>query len=260
MKYIINNNIIYHDDKSELSTRHDDLSLQPLTLTLNRLLSILIENNNHVVPRETLLNRVWELHGQVASNNNLNNAVSSLRKVLAGLGEDDLIVTVPRQGFMLSANELEIVEHSGVAESLTVGRVACQAEKVVGKRRYYREICAGLLMLLIMGGGIYAWLMRDVSSLHAIKVGNIGRCEVKFLSSYYKPGVDDVDLAYLKTLLKQQEKEYCNSPATLFYYDNAPLLKNMNGQARHTYIYYCPNKKMAIEKSQCENLHEIQNF
>ncbi|WP_347299477.1 winged helix-turn-helix domain-containing protein, partial [Clostridium perfringens] len=87
MRYIINNKIKYHEDRSELVDINAELPPQPLTATLNRLLSTLVRNNNLVLSRDTLLTQVWEAHGQVASGNNLNNTISILRKMFAALGE-----------------------------------------------------------------------------------------------------------------------------------------------------------------------------
>ncbi|HFZ1934510.1 TPA: transcriptional regulator [Serratia marcescens] len=110
MRYIINNNIKYHEDRSELISLHDDIPPIVLTATLNRLLSALVRNNNLVLSRETLLTQVWEAHGQVASGNNLNNTISILRKAFSSLGEEEIIVTLPRQGFMFTASELKTTD------------------------------------------------------------------------------------------------------------------------------------------------------
>lgn len=49
MRYIINNKIKYHEDRSELVDINAELPPQPLTATLNRLLSALVRNNNLVL-------------------------------------------------------------------------------------------------------------------------------------------------------------------------------------------------------------------
>ncbi|MEL5367330.1 helix-turn-helix domain-containing protein, partial [Serratia nevei] len=81
-----------------------------LTATLNRLLALFVKNNNLVLSREHVLEKVWEEHGQVASDNNLNNSMSVLRKILATLGEEDILVTLPRQGFSFTAKEINTID------------------------------------------------------------------------------------------------------------------------------------------------------
>lgn len=72
----------------------------------SRLLSLFIKNNNKLLLRERLLNDVWVDHGLKASNNNLNNYVSGLRKSLAQFGAEEIIVTYPRQGFKFIARNI----------------------------------------------------------------------------------------------------------------------------------------------------------
>ncbi|BEU78171.1 winged helix-turn-helix domain-containing protein [Enterobacter asburiae] len=55
--------------------------------------------------REELITRVWEEFGFTPSGNNLNKAVSELRKSFQSLGEGhEFIVTVPRYGFRFEAD------------------------------------------------------------------------------------------------------------------------------------------------------------
>lgn len=52
-----------------------------------------------------MIARVWEEFGFTPSGNNLNKAVSELRKSFQSLGEGhELIVTVPRYGFRFDAD------------------------------------------------------------------------------------------------------------------------------------------------------------
>ncbi len=257
MRYIINNKIKYHEDRSELVDLNAELPPQPLTATLNRLLSALVRNNNLVLSRDTLLAQVWEAHGQVASGNNLNNTISILRKMFAALGEEDIIVTLPRQGFMFTAASLTTAD--SLAENLTepaappgVGDIA---PNVAAARRGRLKFAAIPLALLALGSGLWAWHDADYLPASTMSVGNIGRCDVRFVTSYHKPGSGDVDLERLKNLLAQHRIQ-CNEPATLFYYDSKSVMPYAAGRIRTSYFYYCPQAEMATGKVQCENYHE----
>lgn len=262
MRYIINNNIKYHEDRSELISLHDEIPPIALTATLNRLLSALVRNNNLVLSRDTLLTQVWEAHGQVASGNNLNNTISILRKAFSSLGEEEIIVTLPRQGFMFTATELKTTDSQ--AEALMARNAALVGEAapaVVPTARWMRFKRMGLggLLLLAAGSGIWAWQDSGYAPLSAMAVGNIGSCEVKFVTSYHKPGPGEVDLSRLQALL-QQKNIPCNVPATVLYYDSKFILPNAAGRFRSSYFYYCPQAKMKVGEAQCENFHENQSL
>lgn len=87
MIFHINNNVLYDEDENTLSHIDNAATKIVLLRPSARLLSLFIRNNNVLLMRERLLNDVWVEHGLKASNNNLNNYVSGLRKSLAQFGE-----------------------------------------------------------------------------------------------------------------------------------------------------------------------------
>ncbi|BEM60669.1 hypothetical protein SME22J_45300 [Serratia marcescens] len=266
MRYIINNNIKYHEDRSELVSLHDDIPPIVLTATLNRLLSALVRNNNLVISRDTLLTQVWEAHGQVASGNNLNNTISILRKMFASLGEGEIIVTLPRQGFMFTAAALETADSQAPAEQgLAVEAGQDMSDPPLGSgvgsaavRRYARFKAAGLaaLLVLALGSSIWAWCDAGYQPISTVDVGRIDSCSVRLITTYHKPAISKVDLEHLSNMLKQRPQIHCNEPATLLYYDTQTLVPNGSGRTRTSYFYYCPESQMADSKAQCESFYE----
>jgi DNA-binding winged helix-turn-helix (wHTH) protein len=257
MRYIINNNIKYHEERSELISLHDHTEPLQLTATLNRLLSALVRNNNLVLSRETLLTQVWEAHGQVASGNNLNNTISILRKMFASLGEEEIIVTLPRQGFMFTAATLKTAD--SLAEKPTEPAPAPVAVAAVSPRRVLKHLKAiGLAALFTLAAGSAAWAWQDVGYLPAstLDVGNIDNCSVRLITTFHKPAVSKVDLDHLRNMLKKRPQIQCNEPATLLYYDTQTLAPNGSGKTRTSYFYYCPLSEMADNKVQCESFYE----
>lgn len=68
-------------------------------------MKLLVIQHGNVVEREAFLREVWDERGLQGSNNSLNQYISILRKLLASLVPDaTFIVTVPKMGFMLSAD------------------------------------------------------------------------------------------------------------------------------------------------------------
>ncbi|MEN4170717.1 winged helix-turn-helix domain-containing protein [Serratia marcescens] len=259
MRYIINNKIKYHEDRSELVDLDAELPPQPLTATLNRLLSALVRNNNLVISRDTLLTQVWEAHGQVASGNNLNNTISILRKMFAAMGEDDIIVTLPRQGFMFTAASLETADSQ--AESLLETTAAVSdgvAPAIPNHAMRFKRLGLMALSIMAIGSALWAWSDSGYAPLGAISVGNIENCNVRFVTSFYGVGTAAADLPHLKTMLIKNGIQ-CQEAATVLYYDSSSVVANSVGRSRVSYLYYCPQSKMASGKAQCENIHETSS-
>jgi len=109
MKYKLNDRIIFDVDSGTLSL--SDLSDDTVTISnpSKRLLQLLIVHQGDAVSREVIFKKVWDDYGMISSNNNLNQCVSKLRRVIKALGiDEEVIVTVPKVGFMLHS-EIQIV-------------------------------------------------------------------------------------------------------------------------------------------------------
>ncbi|WP_404413217.1 transcriptional regulator [Serratia aquatilis] len=103
MRYRFNDRIIFDVDNGTLSLT--DISDDPIPISNPsiRLLLLLIAHHGDAVSREVIFKKVWDDYGMVSSNNNLNQCVSKLRRVIKALGiDDEVIVTVPKMGFVLS--------------------------------------------------------------------------------------------------------------------------------------------------------------
>ncbi|MEB4673599.1 winged helix-turn-helix domain-containing protein [Enterobacteriaceae bacterium G50] len=74
-----------------------------LSQTSNRLLKELLFHRGDILSRGEIFQSVFDRFGARASNSNLNQYISTLRKGLSELGiEKDVIITVPRVGFRIS--------------------------------------------------------------------------------------------------------------------------------------------------------------
>lgn len=105
MVYLIDMRIKYRTEDGAMWLRDDEGSLIVLTVIMNRLLSYLIEQRAQVVPRDDLLQNVWDLHGLHSSNHTLNKYISELRKQFRTFGViTECISTIPRVGFMFNGD------------------------------------------------------------------------------------------------------------------------------------------------------------
>ncbi len=87
-------------EKKVLRHRDENVALPPKATDV---LYHLIREHGELVERDRLVELVW--HDTVVEEGNLNNAVSSLRKVL---GSDGIIQTVPRRGYRFTADVREM--------------------------------------------------------------------------------------------------------------------------------------------------------
>ncbi|MFU2318762.1 winged helix-turn-helix domain-containing protein [Rahnella sp. PCH160] len=101
MKYLIDNKIEFNPDDGTLSYSPSG-DIIKLTLPASRLLEEFLVSDGRELTRDYLLETVWDRHGLQASGNNLNQYVSILRRNLAMLDCNELIVTLPKIGFRLN--------------------------------------------------------------------------------------------------------------------------------------------------------------
>lgn len=106
MKYLLADVLVYNDEEGTFShIDAPDDAHQILTGTANAVMKLLVRHHGNVVERELFFSEVWDARGVQGSNNSLNQYISILRKMLAGfVPEKPAIVTVPKKGFMLSAD------------------------------------------------------------------------------------------------------------------------------------------------------------
>lgn len=112
MKFIINKTIVFDEEQGILESASQPDETKSLSLTEIRLIRQFVNHPNLVVSRETLLIEVWEKNDLTPSLNNLNNYMSMVRRKLALLGLPDVIITIPRSGFCLKVDTVEIVDSS----------------------------------------------------------------------------------------------------------------------------------------------------
>ncbi|WP_049222367.1 winged helix-turn-helix domain-containing protein, partial [Serratia marcescens] len=162
-----------------------------------RLLLLLIAHHGEAVGRELIFKKVWDDYGMVSSNNNLNQCVSKLRRVIKNLGvEEEVIVTVPKVGFMLrdeitieSYEEAEDRHDAEPAASLPEpapeaainppsATVINRATSFFGdSRRGWLMICASVLGGILMAIAVTAYFSGSEARQESY-LGKSGNCKV----------------------------------------------------------------------------------
>ncbi|TFZ52020.1 CadC family transcriptional regulator [Serratia proteamaculans] len=204
MKYRLNDQIIFDVDTGTLSLT--EFSDDPISISnpSKRLLLLLITHHGEAVSREVIFKKVWDDYGMVSGNNNLNQCVSKLRRVIKNLGiEDEVIVTVPKVGFMLRF-EIMVESCEGAEDSFTDGdmpdispavaqpEIMTPPEKSAAtgtvyagySRRWWAIASVAAFGVIMLAVGITSYLSGSVSR-QEIYLGKANNCKV-FMSM---PGV-----------------------------------------------------------------------
>jgi DNA-binding winged helix-turn-helix (wHTH) protein len=194
MKYRLNDHIIFDVDTGTLSLA--EFSDDPISISnpSKRLLLLLITHHGEAVCREVIFKKVWDDYGMVSGNNNLNQCVSKLRRVIKNLGiDDEVIATVPKVGFMLRY-EIVVEPCDGPEDSFAdeempvVARVSEQPEIALApaaagtvyagySRRWWAIaslVTLGVIMLVV---AISSYLTNSVPR-QEIYLGKANNCKV----------------------------------------------------------------------------------
>lgn len=103
MDYLFDHSIIYHSEDGTLHSlepgAEDIVSLAPV---LNRILLLLITKQGQLITKEEFLIKVWDDYGRIGSSHTLNQYLSVLRKIFRKHLNKKGIVTISKQGYMLS--------------------------------------------------------------------------------------------------------------------------------------------------------------
>lgn len=110
--YLIEEQILFSPEEQQLTHVEKQESIN-ISVIASQILAKLIEDQGHVVERETFFSEIIDRFGAASTNNNLNQYISNIRKQIHYLGiENEIIQTVPRVGFMIPLSIKVIEQHA----------------------------------------------------------------------------------------------------------------------------------------------------
>lgn len=235
MIFIINESILYNEEEGTLMHVDNASNKIALLKPTSRLLSLFIKNNNKLLLRERLLNDVWVDYGLKASNNNLNNYVSGLRKSLAQFGAEEIIVTYPRQGFKFivrniheaNENKVEIYREEKHRET-EIASTPPPGTSPPGIRRALQRLIMIAAACLVPFAIIV--LYQNSTRISVYPLGNYQSCQV------YSMTLGGGSLENIKQVI-QQAGFNCRTRADVYYYAN--ILNESTNQDEQQ-VTYCP--------------------
>lgn len=199
MFFICNNSLLFDPEAHAISIVGQPESVLTLSAPAVRLLQEFIRHKGRDLSREELITRVWEEFGFTPSGNNLNKAVSELRKSFHALGDShDYIVTVPRFGFRFDADVI-----FKPAESVTPEVSQPSVEQPSGYKRLSKKWWLVLAVLTTSVVGFSLFFSRQLeitvpATLKPVKE-KIAGCRLWVINDHGRPLV----LSKLAELLKK---------------------------------------------------------
>ncbi|UOZ19859.1 winged helix-turn-helix domain-containing protein [Enterobacter asburiae] len=188
MFFICNNSLLFDPEAHAISLVGQPESVLTLSAPAVRLLQEFIKHKGHDLSREELITRVWEEFGFTPSGNNLNKAVSELRKSFQSLGEGhEFIVTVPRYGFRFDA---EVIFQPGENIPSVDPQPSVAPQEVKPQRASMKKwAIVAVLIVAALGTSLYFSRQQGIfipAKLKPVKE-KIARCSIWIINDHGRP-------------------------------------------------------------------------
>lgn len=188
MFFICNNSLLFDPEAHAISLVGQPESVLSLSAPAVRLLQEFIKHRGRDLSREELITRVWEEFGFTPSGNNLNKAVSELRKSFQSLGEGyEFIVTVPRYGFRFDA---DVIFQPGENIQAAEPQSPSTQPDIQPRRTYLKRwLIIAALIVAALGAGIYISRPQEITVPAKLKPveEKIARCSVWIINDHGRP-------------------------------------------------------------------------
>ncbi|WP_272682022.1 winged helix-turn-helix domain-containing protein [Providencia sp. PROV129] len=241
MNYLINNYVIYDSVKGELYTRNDG-EVVKLSKTLNRLMLVFVQNNNQILDKERLLLDVWQGHNQVVSDNNLNSNISVLRRYLSSFFDDNIIISIPKIGFKLSADVILEDVKSELKNSINI------ENKLIKNKLFWLFLILFFISLIII-----LFVEKNNNYANYPIIGKIDKCTIHYINDDYKIDIKKVSMKELQNKITDLDIN-CNSSANIYYYVSSISIRDNDKGI--LFLSYCPEVLKDKPAMSCETFYE----
>ncbi|HDJ1441737.1 TPA: winged helix-turn-helix domain-containing protein [Serratia rubidaea] len=175
--YRIEESVIFSPEDTGLYRHNQTDNVVAISSAAARLFTLLLKNRGNIVERDTILEKVWDEYGLQASNNNLNQCLSTLRRIIKNMGIDkNIIETIPKVGLRIShAIQIEEInlQPPTLPASDKVPTSPRRARKKIKKKLFYSALLVGLLLMLSLFFNVFHLYnnfqdaQTSLSSLHS---------------------------------------------------------------------------------------------
>lgn len=245
MFFICNNSLLFDPEAHAISLVGQPESVLTLSAPAVRLLQEFIRHKGRDLSREELITRVWQEYGFTPSGNNLNKAVSELRKSFHALGDShEFIVTVPRFGFRFNADVIfQPVESA--APDVPQPALKPLLEQPSGYKRLSKKwwLVLGVLTTSVIGVSLYFSRQLEITvpaTLKPVKE-KIAGCRLWLVNDHGRPLV----LSRMAELLKQNNVACEREEYNIYYFSARFSL----AAADEVFIGACPVSENSLCKT-----------
>ena len=220
-----------------------------LTATTSRLLKYLLDHKEHVVYRDEILEKVWDAYGLRTSGHSLNKYVSDLRAVFRNMGcIEEVIITVPRIGFMISENILiEKIDNLNNNENITFDDNNAQPEVIksalkIIKNKYLLAFLS--LVFLVLFVWFYMGMFARLFSSEKDEFCYLGKIESCPVMSFNIVPLEQKEemMKIVKDILTHEEM-HCSNDSTFYFDASEPVLKGHEGRVFLAHCIYLSENK-----------------
>ena len=180
MFFICNNSLLFDPEAHAISLVGQPETVLTLSAPAVRLLQEFIKHKGRDLSREEF--------GFTPSGNNLNKAVSELRKSFQSLGEGhEFIVTVPRYGFRFEA---DVIFQPGENSQSAAPQLSSVPQEVKSRRASMRKwVIVAVLIVAVLGTPLYFSRQQGIfvpAKLKPVKE-KIARCSIWIINDHGRP-------------------------------------------------------------------------
>lgn len=237
MKFIINQDVIFSSDDGVIA-KGDDSFQFPIVCA--KIFAHLLNHNNTKVHRNDLLEKGWEDSGLNSSNNSLNNYISLIRRKLKDFGVQDLLVTIPKYGFMVKI-ECLIIE-SDVNE--TQHQTQTSHKIRVNSKRNIIYFSSSILFVLISFLSYYLFFKQHYQGYDLFQ--RLYGCDIFISDNVHESRLVD----YLKTKRAKQILSSCRTETAAIFFDDGK--DNEKSMYKTKIFSYCVKNPVG-NVNECEN-------
>lgn len=244
MFFIFNHSLLFDPKAQSISLVGQPESAITLSAPAVRLLQEFIRHKGSDLSREQLITRVWDEYGFTPSGNNLNKAVSELRRSFQLLGETRVVITtVPRLGFRFEGDvSCQPREKTTSPEPVVEPPVTSSTSAPHFRFRFRRT---ALLALALVGVaiGTFHYVKPNFILPATLKPveENIAGCRIWLINDHGRPLV----IAKLAALLAENKVECQRENYDIYYFSARFSI----AKADEVFIGACPESKSRFCKT-----------
>ena len=245
-KFIIEDEIVFTPIDCTITSLNSGETIT-IPLISCKLLEMLISFRGQVVLRDDIFAEVFDRYNASSTNNNLNQYVRLLRKNFEVMGVNkDVIITVPRLGFMVNADLVVRTEHEKNHSELGLNSKDTLSSSLtfIYKNELFIISILILIMVTIYFSYQYLYIISgkikwvNIPVVKVLKVEHVNGCDVNVLPSSMTVAYSNYTRV-IENITQSGEMQCVQADKTRYYIHNSIV----NPQKKRSFILKCVGDK-----------------